>query len=139
MKKYLQPDEKITFCRVLRYCRIQANYFCHIANSHGKLFKMRYTRCLYNNLIQSYSSKCWKIAFHGFRFLLKFATHFTTISGHLFANYVKIFHKTEDPKVILRYLFPTHVVGFMLISDFGIASMLNHTINLNLYTKGLAA
>ena len=30
--------------------------------------------------------------------------HFTTISGHFFANYMKIFYKTEVPMVILRCL-----------------------------------
>jgi hypothetical protein len=28
--------------------------------------------------------------------------HFTTISGHFFANYMKIFHKTKVQTVILR-------------------------------------
>ena len=28
--------------------------------------------------------------------------HFTTVSGHFFANYMKIFHKTEIQKVILK-------------------------------------
>ena len=30
--------------------------------------------------------------------------HFTTISGHLFGNYINIFHKTEIQTVILRCL-----------------------------------
>ena len=30
--------------------------------------------------------------------------HFTTISGHFFANYISIFHKTEIQTVILRCL-----------------------------------
>ena len=28
--------------------------------------------------------------------------HFTTVSGHIFANYINNFHKTEDLTIILR-------------------------------------
>ena len=34
--------------------------------SHAKTLGIRYTRCLYNNLIHRYSYKCMKIAFHEF-------------------------------------------------------------------------
>jgi hypothetical protein len=30
--------------------------------------------------------------------------HFTTIYGHIFPNYIDIFHKTETQAVILRYI-----------------------------------
>ena len=42
------------------------NTYLILQISHAEIFKMRYTRCPYNNSIQRYSWKCWKIAFHGF-------------------------------------------------------------------------
>ena len=45
---------------------ILANSYSIFQISHAKTFKMTHTRCLYNNPIQKYSWKCWKIRFHIF-------------------------------------------------------------------------
>ena len=43
-----------------------ANSYFKYQISHDKTFKMRYNRCLYNNLLERYSWNCLKIRFHRF-------------------------------------------------------------------------
>ena len=70
------------------------------------------------NWFKSYNTKCtlrpWKILAKSqidHQDLHLINGHFTTISGHFCANYMKIFHKTEVQMVILRCLTSTTVMA----------------------------
>ena len=88
-----------------------ANYINTFHKTEVQKIILRCLTCKKPNWIKSYAIKhkfCQKLFFQFCKKITwKFSSHkwkFLTISGHLCANYMKIFHKTKIQTVILRCL-----------------------------------
>ena len=111
LKTYLKRNWK-SVPNLSPFLAIFANYMIVFHKTEVQKIILRCLTFQKPNWIKSYAIKhkfCQKLFFFQFckKTTWKFASHkwtFSNISGHLCANYMKIFHTTEIQTVILRCL-----------------------------------